>query len=204
MLGIKGETLGNAHYAIDYLKSPETYNLGKKVCVIGAGNAAMDVARTVIRNGSKEVYIMYRKGESSMQAEELEIEYAKLDGVRFNFYQSPLEILDTGVKYINTKVVSTDENGKEIVEEIEGSEENFECNSVILAIGQKPRTNIVSSSKGIDIDGRGLLVTDERGRTTREGVFASGDVVTGAKTVVEAVRLSKIVASAIEEYISKE
>lgn len=202
-LGIKGETLGHVHYAIDYLKSPEVYNLGKRVCVIGAGNVAMDVARTALRNGSKEVYIMYRKGASSMQAEEIEVEYAKLDGVRFDFYKSPLEIVDQGVRYIKTEMVDTDEKGKEIVSEIEGSEEIFQCDSIILAIGQKPRTNIVSSSKGIEVNGGGLLVTDECGRTTREGIFASGDVVTGARTVVEAVRVSKIVANAIEEYISK-
>jgi NADPH-dependent glutamate synthase beta chain and related oxidoreductases len=202
-LGIKGETLGHVHYAIDYLKSPEVYNLGKRVCVIGAGNVAMDVARTALRNGSKEVYIMYRKGANSMQAEEIEVEYAKLDGVRFDFYKSPLEIVDQGVRYVKTEMVDTDEKGKEIVAEIKGSEEIFECDSIILAIGQKPRTNIVSSSKGIDVNGSGLLVTDDYGRTTREGIFASGDVVTGAKTVVEAVRVSKVVANAIEEYINK-
>ena len=90
--------LYGAHYAINYLKSPEVYNLGKRVCVIGTGNVAMEVARTALRNGSKEVYIMYRKGASSMQAEEIEVEYAKLDGVRFDFYKSPLEIVDEGVK----------------------------------------------------------------------------------------------------------
>jgi glutamate synthase (NADPH/NADH) small chain len=200
-LGIKGETLGHVHYAIDYLKSPEVYDLGKRVCVIGAGNVAMDVARTALRNGSREVYIMYRKGADSMPADDIEIEYAKLDGVRFNFYQSPLEVVDNGVKYIKTEVVGIDEDGKELVQEIEGSQAIFECDSVILAIGQKPRTNIVSSSKGIEVSSGGLVITDECGITTREGVFASGDVVTGAKTVVEAVRVSKIVADAIEEYI---
>lgn len=200
-LGIRGETLGHAHYAIDYLKSPEVYNLGKRVCVIGAGNVAMDVARTALRNGSKEVHVMYRKGSESMQAEEIEVEYAKLDGVKFNFYKSPVEIVDEGVKYINTKTVGMDENGDEKIEIIEGTEEIFEADSVILAIGQKPRANIVSSSKGINVNNEGLVVTDECGRTTREGVFASGDVVTGARTVVEAVRVSKIVADAIEEYI---
>lgn len=202
-LGIIGETLGHVHYAIDYLKSPKSYNLGSRVCIIGAGNVAMDVARTALRNGSKEVYIMYRKGLKSVQAEEIEVEYAKLDGVRFNFYQSPFEIVDEGVKYINTKLVGEDEQGKEIIKEIEGSEAIFKADSVILAIGQKPRTNIISSSKGIDVNNGGLVVTDECGRTTREGVFASGDVVTGAKTVVEAVGVSKIVADAIEEYICK-
>ena len=198
---IKGETFGHVHYAIDYLKSPEVYRLGNRVCVIGAGNVAMDVARTALRNGSREVSIMYRKGPSSMEAENNEIEYAKLDGVKFNFYQSPLEIMDQGVKYIRTQVTGQDERGKEIVEVIEDSEAMMECDSVIIAIGQNPRRNIVNNSKGIDINNRGLLVTDQCGRTTRDGVFASGDVVTGAKTVVEAVRVSKIVAAAIEEYI---
>ncbi|GIM29513.1 oxidoreductase [Clostridium polyendosporum] len=202
-LGIKGETLGHVHYAIDYLKSPEVYNLGKKVCVIGAGNVAMDVARTALRNGSKEVHIMYRRGPVSMDAEELEVEYAKIDGVKFDFYKSPLEIVDNGVKYIKTEVVEIDENGKEKVVSIEGSEDIFEADSVILAIGQGPRANIVSTTSGIEVNNRGLLAIDECGRTTREGVFASGDVVTGAKTVVEAVRLSKIAAQAIDEYITE-
>ncbi|MGN6712431.1 NAD(P)-dependent oxidoreductase [Anaerocolumna jejuensis] len=200
-LKLKGETLGHVHYAIDYLKSPEVYTLGKKVCIIGAGNVAMDVARTALRNGSRYVTIMYRKGAGSIDAEPVEVEYAKLDGVKFNFYQSPLEILDEGVKYQQTYAAGTDENGREIVDILEGAEGLFECDSVILAIGQKPRRNIVNNSKGIDINNRGLLVTDEFGRTTKEGVFASGDVVTGAKTVVEAVRVSKVVAKAMEEYL---
>ncbi len=200
-LKLKGETLGHVHYAIDYLKSPEVYTLGKKVCIIGAGNVAMDVARTALRNGSRDVTIMYRKGAGSIDAEPVEVEYAKLDGVKFNFYQSPLEIIDEGVRYQQTYAAGTDENGREIVDILDGAEGLFECDSVILAVGQKPRRNIVNNSKGIDINNRGLLVTDEFGRTTKEGVFASGDVVTGAKTVVEAVRVSKVVAKAMEEYL---
>lgn len=200
-LGIKGETLGHVHYAIDYLKSPEVFSLGKKVCVIGAGNVAMDVARTALRNGSKEVHIMYRRGPESMDAEKLEVDYAEIDGVKFNFYKSPLEIVDKGVKYIKTEAVQIDENGKEKVIVIEESEDIFEADSVILAVGQGPRENIVSTTKEIEVNSRGLLAVDECGRTTKEGVFASGDIVTGAKTVVEAVRLSKIVACAIDEYI---
>lgn len=200
---IKGETLGHVHFAIDYLKSPEVYSLGKRVCIIGAGNVAMDVARTALRNGSRDVTIMYRKGSASIDAEPVEVEYARLDGVKFNFYQAPLEIVDEGVKYRQTQVVGQDERGKEIVEILEDSEGLFPCDSVILAVGQKPRRNIVNNSKGIDVNNRGLLVTDDFGRTTREGVFASGDVVTGAKTVVEAVRVSKVVAAAMEEYLEK-
>lgn len=200
-LKIKGETLGHVHYAIDYLKSPEVYTLGKRVCIIGAGNVAMDVARTALRNGSRDVTIMYRKGAASVDAEPVELEYAKLDGVKFNYYCSPLEIKEEGVIYQKTSVTGINDDGKEVVEFIEDSKELFPCDSVILAIGQKPRRNIVNNAKDIDINSRGLLVTDEYGRTTKEGVFASGDVVTGAKTVVEAVRVSKVVAQAIEEYI---
>ena len=200
-LKIKGETLGHVHYAIDYLKSPEVYTLGKRVCIIGAGNVAMDVARTALRNGSRDVTIMYRKGAASVDAEPVELEYAKLDGVKFHYYCSPLEITEEGVIYQKTSVTGINDDGKEVVEFIEDSKELFPSDSIILAIGQKPRRNIVNNAKDIDINSRGLLVTDEYGRTTKEGVFASGDVVTGAKTVVEAVRVSKVVAQAMEEYI---
>lgn len=188
-LGLKGESLGNVHFAIDYLKSPKAYNLGKKVIVIGAGNVAMDVARTAIRNGSSEVSIMYRKGFEDMPAEKVEIEYAKIDGVKFNLYKSPLEFTSNGVKYLTTNEI----------ENIEGFEE---ADSILISISQKPRDLIVSNTTGIHVGQDGLVITNDRGETTREGVFASGDVVTGARTVVEAVALSKKVAIAIEEYIA--
>lgn len=189
-LGLKGETLGNVHFAIDYLKSPKAYNLGKKVVIVGAGNVAMDVARTAIRNGSREVSIMYRKGFEQMSAEKLEVEYAKIDGVKFNLYKLPLEFTPKGIKYL-----STDEENPNI----EGFEE---ADSILVSISQQPRDLIVSNTKGINVGEDGLVVTNENGETTREGVFASGDVVTGARTVVEAVALSKRVAISIEKYIA--
>ncbi|SHH24620.1 NAD(P)-dependent oxidoreductase [Tepidibacter thalassicus] len=201
-LNIKGESLGHVHYAIDYLKNPDVYNLGEKVCVIGAGNVAMDVARTAIRKGSKEVYIMYRKDIEDMPATKYEIEYAKIDGVKFELFKTPIEILDEGVKYVKTKKIK-DELGNTKLVNIENSESIFTADSVIIAVSQGPRANIVSNTNGIDTDITGLIMTDDYGRTTREGVFASGDVVTGAKTVVEAVNLSKKVAMAIDEYITK-
>ncbi|WP_315113663.1 NAD(P)-dependent oxidoreductase [Clostridium intestinale] len=203
-LGIKGEALGHVHYAIDYLKSPEVYNLGNKVCVIGAGNVAMDAARTAVRQGAKEVYVMYRRGAQSMDAEKAEIEYSKMDGVKFEFYKAPLEFLDEGVKYIKTEVIEVDDSGKEKVRDIEGSEDIFKADSIILAIGQEPKDNVISSTRGIEVTNKGLIHTNEVGGTTREGVFASGDVVTGAKTVVEAVRVSKKVAEAIDEYVTNQ
>ncbi|CUO23597.1 MULTISPECIES: NAD(P)-dependent oxidoreductase [Clostridium] len=200
-LNVKGETLGHVHYGIDYLKNPDVYDLGDRVTIIGAGNAAMDVARTAIRKGAKEVYVMYRKGEIDAPAEKLEVEYAKLDGVKFLYYKNPLEILDEGIRYTETKEVFDDEGNRSVIED-KGKEGVFNTNSVIIAVSQGPRSNIVSTTKGINTLPSGLVHVDEYGRTSRDGVFASGDVVTGAKTVVEAVRLSKKVAEAIEEYVT--
>jgi len=201
-LDIKGESLGHVHYAIDYLKNPKACNLGNTVGIIGAGNVAMDVARTALRNGSREVYIIYRKGEENITASINEVEYAKIDGVKFQFYTSPTEIVDEGIKYEKTKI-EADENGNEKIITLEDSEGLFACDSVIIAVSQGPRANIVSNTIGINVNPQGLVSTDEFGQTTREGVFASGDVVTGAKTVVEAVKFSKKVAEAIDEYVSK-
>ncbi len=196
-IGIKGESLGNVHYAIDYLKNPEVYDLGESLTVIGAGNVAMDVARTALRKGVKTVTIMARRGEKDMPARAYEVEYAKIDGVKFEYYKSPVEITRQGVVY---KEVMLDETtGKS--KEVEGSETLFQSDSVIIAISQGPKANIVSNSKGIEIDEAGLVITDEDGKTTREGVFASGDVVTGAKTVVEAVKYSKEVAEMMHQYV---
>lgn len=198
-LSIKGESLGHVHYAIDYLKNPEVYDLGEKVCVIGAGNVAMDVARTALRKGAKEVYIMYRKGIEDMSAREYEIQYAKIDGVKFELHKSPIEFTEDGVIYCHTKQNEKSEDGKNSPDD---AKELFECDSIIVSTGQGPRSNIVSSTKGININQYGLVITDKYGRTTREGVFASGDVVTGAKTVVEAVKLSKEVSEIIHQYVS--
>lgn len=200
-LTIKGESLGNVHYAIDYLKNPEVYDLGKRVCVVGAGNVAMDVARTVLRNGVRWVTIMFRGGEEHIEADKIEAEYAKIDGVEFEFYKKPIEFIETGIKYRHTQVEQL-ENGQLVFEDIVGSEDLFECDSVIVSVGQGPRNILVKSTEGLNVTNRGLLETDSFGRTTRKGVFASGDVVTGAKTVVEAVRLSKIVADEIDDYVT--
>lgn len=187
-LGIKGESLGNVHFAIDYLKTPKAYDLGKKVVVVGAGNVAMDVARTAIRNGARDVSIMYRKGEDAMPAERIEIEHAKIDGVKFNLFKSPLEFTQEGINYVNT---SEDDNSN-----------GFEpADAILVAISQTARDLIVKNNTGLSLGENGLLQSDENGITTREGVFASGDVVTGARTVVEAVAFSKRVAISIENYI---
>ena len=198
-LNIKGESLGNVHYAIDYLKSPNVYNLGKKVAVIGAGNVAMDAARVAKRNGAEEVYILYRKGFENMPCTRAELEEAKEDDVNFELFKAPIELTEQGVKYIETKN-EVSEDGKVSTITIEGTEGMFECDSVIIAVSQSPRKNIVANTTGLDTNKWGLLLTDDKGHTTRNGVFASGDVVTGANTVVHAVSYAKIVSESIEEY----
>lgn len=201
-LDIKGESLGHVHYAIDYLKSPSVYNLGNKVCVIGAGDVAMDAARTAKRNGAKKVYILYRKGMENIPATKAELEGAISDEIKFELFKSPVELTEEGVKYIETENV-VDEDGKISTIVIEGKEGIFECDSIIIAVSQSPKNNIVSNTTGLETNKWGLLLTDEYGHTTRDGVFASGDVVTGAKTVVRAASHAKIVAEEIEKYIQK-
>ena len=197
-LNIRGETLGNVHYAIDYLKAPDVYNLGDRVCVIGAGNVAMDAARTAKRNGAKEVYVVYRKDFNQMTATNKEIEEAKEDGVEFKLFRAPVEILEDGIKVVKTENIEID--GKIKTRTLDEEEELINCDSTIIAISQEPRSVIVSSTTKLETNKYGLVITDEEGHTTRDGVFASGDVVTGAKTVVQAVAHAKNVADAMEEY----
>jgi len=197
-LNIKGETLGNVHYAIDYLKAPNVYNLGDTVCVIGAGNVAMDAARTAKRNGAKNVYVVYRKHFDQMTATKKEIEEAKEDNVEFKLFRAPVEILEDGIRVVKTENVEVD--GKIQTKTLDGQEEIIPCDSTIIAVSQEPRSVIVSSTTKLETNKWGLVITDEEGHTTREGVFASGDVVTGAKTVVQAVAHAKHVADAMERY----
>ena len=193
-----GGVLRYGHYAIDYLKSPNSYRLGDNVVIIGAGNVAMDAARTAKNHGASNVTVVYRKGFEDMTATKAEIKDAKEDGVNFELFKASVEIIDEGVIFIDTKKL--DDERKTMVN-IEGSEKLINADSVIIAISQSPKNNIVSNTKNIDTNKYGLLVTDDEGHTTRECVFASGDVVTGAKTVVEAVANAKKVANSIEEYL---
>ncbi len=198
-LNIKGETLGNVHFAIDYLKKPDPYLLGNKVCIIGAGNVAMDAARTAKAHGVQDVCIMYRKGFEDMSATKAEIKETLEDGVRFELFKSPLELFENGVKFIETNRI-VDENGKVRTVPKEGTKGFFACDSIIIAVGQTPRNNIVANNKGFETDPKGLLVVDDIGHTSVDGVFASGDVVTGSRTVVEAVNFAKIAAESIDHY----
>ena len=172
-LNIPGESLGNVHFAINYLQNPDVYDLGNDLVVIGAGNSAMDVARTALRKGVRHVTVFCRRLQAAASVRE--IDYAVADGVEFLYGARPVEITDDGVRY---QMASFDEAGN---------------------VTQLNR--IVSTTKGLETSDRGLLTTNEKGETTRPGVFASGDVVLGARTVVEAVKYSKEVAQAMDEYL---
>lgn len=193
-LHIKGETLGNVHFAINYLTNPDVYKLGEKVTIIGAGNAAMDVARTAIRNGASEVTCF--SIDEKVAASDYEFKYAKLEGVRFEYGLKPVEILDNGVIF---RKVTQNEDGT--YTETDEEDMFYSSSSVVIAISQGPRNVIVSSTTGLNVNKRGLLDADECGNTTRQGVFASGDVVSGARSVVEAVARSKVVAEAMHNYM---
>lgn len=197
-LGVKGESLGNVHYAIDYLANPDAYDLGDTVAIIGMGNSAMDVARTVIRHGARKV-ILYARGLSS-NASEHETAYAKLDGAAFQFGKQIVEITDEGPVFENVRY---DTEGNQIG--IDEEREQVFADSTIISISQGPKSKLVNTTKGLLASQNGLLMTDEKGQTTIPGIFASGDVVLGARTVVEAVAYSKTVALAMDEYMkSKE
>ncbi len=193
-LHIKGETLGNVHFGINYLGSPDSFKLGQKVIVIGAGNAAMDVARTAIRHGVEDLtcFSITKK----VAASDYEYSYAKLEGTKFEYNKRPVEIVDEGVIFCD---VIENEDGS--FTDIDGSEKLYKADSVIVSISQGPQNTIVNTTKGLDTSERGLLIADEFGNTTRPGIFASGDVVLGARTVVEAVAHSKVVAETMHKYM---
>lgn len=193
-LHIPGETFGNVHYGINYLNNPDVYDLGERVLVIGAGNAAMDVARTAIRKGSRHVTV-YSITEVPA-ASPKEVEYAKLDGVEFEYLQTAIEIRDEGAIICD---VEWTEDGKLVKKE--ETARLVPADSIIISISQGPQDRIVNRDKELQVDDRGLLKTDANGETTMPGIFASGDVVTGAKTVVEAVKYSKMIADAMDEYV---
>ena len=194
VLHIKGETLGHVHFGINYLNNPDSYKLGKKVIVIGAGNAAMDVARTVIRKGSTDVICF--SITKKVAASEYEFSYAQLEGVKFEYNRKPVEITDDGVIFMD---LLEKEDGS--LEEIPGTEQLVEADSVIISISQGPLSRLVRTTAGLKANERGLLDADEKGYTSLPGVFGSGDVVNGARTVVEAVAHSKGVAETMNHYI---
>ena len=193
---IKGETLGNAAFGIDYLANSKAFRLGDDIAVIGVGNSAMDCARTAIRNGARHVTCYARRDESCISASAYEVSYAKLEGVGFRFCKAPVEIRENGLICRDTV---KNEEGKFV--QVEGSETFYPHTGVIVSVSQGSESNLVKTTTGIETNQKGLLTVSEDGSTTREGVFAGGDAVMGAHTVVEAVAIAKQVAESMDKYM---
>lgn len=196
-LKIKGETLGHVHFGINYLNNPDSFHLGEKVIVIGAGNAAMDCARTALRKGVRELQCFSLS--SKVAASKHEFDYAVLEGVQFLYNKMPVEIVDEGVIFAD---VLEHEDGS--IERIPDTEQLYPADSVIVSISQGPQSKLVNTTEGLKATERGLIAVDEFGHTTRPEVFAGGDVVAGAKTVVQAVAFAKKVAEAMDKYMQRE
>lgn len=193
-LGIHGECLGNVHFGIDYLANASTYNLGKNVAVIGMGNAAMDVARTALRNGAEHMTLYARGNE--ITASSHEVSYATLDGAEFVFGMQIDSINEKGPVFKKT-ILDEEEN-------IIGEEEELiqvEADSTIISISQGPRKKLIRTTFGLEGSDKGLLIVDDNYMTTKPGVFAAGDVITGSKTVVHAVDGAKKAAEAMIQYM---
>lgn len=200
-LGLIGETLGHVHFAIDYLKSPEAFKLGKRVAIVGAGNVAIDAARTAVRQSHSHVKILHFMGEENMTANRDEVEMAQIDGVEFIHYAQAVRIQEDSVKCVRVERV-TNEDGSVTFEENYAETFDVPADSVIIAIGQGPGADMKIS--GIKLTQRGLLDVNEYGETATPGVFAAGDIVSGPKTVIEAVAFTKKVFEKMEEYLKSE
>lgn len=193
-LGIQGECLGNVYFGIDYLSNPTAHKLGKKVAVIGMGNAAMDVARTALRNGAEKV-TLYARGKG-IAASSHEMSYARLDGAEFVFGKEIQRITEKGPVFCDSII---DENNK--VVGCKAEEEQIEADSTIISISQGPRRKLIRTTIGLEGSEKGLLIVDANYMTTKEGVFAAGDVVHGSKTVVHAVEEAKQAAEAMIRFM---
>ena len=200
-LGLLGETLGHVHFAIDYLKSPDTFRLGNRVAVVGAGNVAIDAARTAIRREHSHVTILHFMGEEDMTANRDEVEMAEIDGVEFVHYAQAVRITDEGVRCVRVNRIEN-EDGSVSFEEDYTETFDVPADSVILAIGQGPGADVNAGS--IKVTQRGFLEVNEFGETNTPGVYAAGDIVTGPKTVVEAVAFAKKVFPHMEEYLKSQ
>ncbi|MCQ2157002.1 MAG: NADPH-dependent glutamate synthase [Bacteroidales bacterium] len=189
----------------DYLTPIHT---GKRVCVVGGGNVAMDAARTALRLGA-EVHIVYRRTEAELPARKEEVHHALEEGIVFDMLTNPVEIIgdDKGwvksLKCIKMELGDPDESGRRSPVPVEGSEFELTADTVIMALGTAPNPLIANTTSGLETTRRGGLVADENGATTRAGVFAGGDAVTGAATVILAMGAGRTAAKAIDDYLKK-
>ena len=220
LLNIPGENLPNVFFANEYLTRvnlmkannfPE-YDTptkhGKNVVVFGGGNVAMDAARTALRLGS-EVHVIYRRSEQELPARAEEVHHAKEEGIIFDVLTNPTEIIADadgwvkGIRVVKMELGEADESGRRRPVPVAGSEYVIDCNTVIMSLGTSPNPLISNTTKGLDINKRRCIVAEETtGQTSREGVFAGGDAVTGAATVILAMEAGKAGAKGIHEYLS--
>lgn len=217
-MGIPGENLNGVFSANEFLTRNnlmkafrEDYltpiHTGKRVVVVGGGNVAMDAARTALRLGA-ETTIVYRRTEKELPARAEEVHHAHEEGVEFRMLTNPVEIIGDengwvkAVRCIRMELGEPDESGRRSPVAVPGSEFEIETDTVIMSLGTSPNPLIASTTKGLETTRRGCLVADEGGETTREGVFAGGDAVTGAATVILAMGAGRKAAASIHEYLS--
>ena len=218
-MGIPGENANGVFSANEYLTRNnlmkafrEDYETpiahGKKVAVVGGGNVAMDAARTALRLGA-EVHIIYRRSEEELPARREEVHHAKEEGIIFNLLTNPTEILVDdngwvkGIRCIRMELGEPDASGRRRPVPVEGSEFEMEVDTVIMSLGTSPNPLISSTTEGLDVNRKKCIVADEdNGQTSKEGVFAGGDAVTGAATVILAMGAGKAAAKGIHEYIT--
>ena len=218
-MGIPGENANGVYSANEYLTrnnlmkafDPEydtPVNPGKKVAVVGGGNVAMDAARTALRLGA-DVTIVYRRSEEELPARAEEVHHAKEEGIKFHLLTNPTEILvdDSGwvrgMTCIKMELGEPDESGRRSPVEIKGSEFELEADTVIMALGTSPNPLISSTTQGLDVNRRGCIIAEEEfGATSKKGVYAGGDAVTGAATVILAMGAGKAAAKGIDRYLS--
>ena len=220
-LRIEGEALNGVYSANEFLtrinlmkgyKFPEydtPVYCGKNVAVFGGGNVAMDAARCDKRLGAENVYIVYRRGKEELPARKEEVEHAEEEGIQFKLLENPTKFIGDengwlkGVELLSMELGEPDASGRRKPVEIKGSEHVIDIDTAVIAIGQTPNPLIKKTTKGLDTNAKGCIVADESGATSLKSVYAGGDVVTGAATVILAMGAGKTAAAAIHEELSK-
>ncbi|MHC4365860.1 MAG: NADPH-dependent glutamate synthase [Planctomycetota bacterium] len=221
-MGIEGESLIGVYSANEYLTRAnlmKAYDFGKgtdtpiamskNVAVVGGGNVAMDAARTAVRLGAEKVYLVYRRSEKEMPARVEEVQHAKEEGIKFHILESPKRIIGdesshvTAIECLRYQLGEPDESGRRRPVPIEGSEFRIELDTVIIAIGNGPNPLIRQTTSGLDFNKWGNIIVDKLCKTSLEGVYAGGDIVLGAATVILAMGQGRIAAAAINEYLAE-